>query len=572
MQFGGETASFPELLAAVKSGKKMIELGDGSSGMIPEKWLETWGLFGMGQPEGDSMRFQKNQGWLLDAMLADRVTADLDEDFDLYRKKLNRFRDLKPKKEPASFQGELRPYQRDAVGWFHFLRELGFGGCLAEDMGLGKTVQVLALLESRRARKLKKGETRRPSIVVAPRSLIFNWIKEAGRFAPKLKVLDYTGTGRKARLVAEGPVDLLVTTYGSLRRDAPELAEDIFDYVILDEATAIKNGSSQAAKAARVLRADHRLALTGTPVENNIHELWSLFEFLNPGMLGRSSAFREFVDRDVDGGEVADIGDAIRPFFLRRTKAEVLTELPAKSERVLMVELSKTNRKRYDDLKEHFRKELLGSDDESGQEKEIDKMNVLTALLRLRQAACHPGLIDEELAAEDSAKLEALIPRIEELAAEGHKVLVFSQFTTLLKIVKKRLHGLRIPFEYLDGQTRKRQERVERFQADPNIPVFLISLKAGGTGLNLTSADTVIHYDPWWNPAAQMQATDRAYRIGQKRPVFVYNLIVAGSVEERMMGLQKRKRELSDTLLGHAKARLSEREIEDLFAPLNPPS
>jgi superfamily II DNA or RNA helicase len=550
--FGEESASLPELLKAARSGQTMIELGDGSTGMIPEDWLQTWGLLGVGHNSGDQIRFQNSQGWLLNSLLAERKLVEMDEGFEAYSSRLAKFASLKPRKEPAGFQGELRPYQRDALGWFRFLGDMGFGGCLADDMGLGKTVQVLALLESRRARKLAKGEERRPSIVVAPRSLVFNWIKEAARFAPKLKSLDYTGTGRKARLAAQPDVDLLVTTYGSLRRDAAELAERAFDYVVLDEATAIKNAGSLSAKAVRILRADHRLALTGTPVENNLHELWSLFEFLNPGMLGRSSSFKAFAEEGAEATDVSRIGDAIRPFFLRRTKTEVLTELPAKTEQVLTVELSKKNRERYNELREHFRAELLGAAEptEAGDESEleVDKLNVLTALLRLRQAACHPGLVDEDLRVEESAKLEALMPRLQELCAEGHKVLVFSQFTTMLGIVKDRLTELSIPFEYLDGQTTKRQECVERFQSDPSIPVFLISLKAGGHGLNLTSSDYVFILDPWWNPAIESQAIDRAHRMGQTRPVFAYRLISKDTVEERVMEMQAKKRQLADDL------------------------
>ena len=551
--FGAESASLPELLKAARSGQIMVELGDGSTGMIPEDWLQTWGLLSIGKTSGDSVRFQQSQGWLLSALLAEREAVERDEGFERYSQRLEKFERLKPRKEPASFQGELRPYQRDALGWFKFLAELGFGGCLADDMGLGKTVQVLALLESRRVRKLPKAATRQPSIVVAPRSLVFNWINEAARFAPKLKVVDYTGSGRQARLAETPDAHLLVTTYGTLRRDAPELAEKPFDYVVLDEATAIKNAGSLSAKAARLLRAEHRLALSGTPVENHLHELWSLFEFLNPGMLGRSSSFKKFAEEGAEVEDVGRIGHAIRPFFLRRTKTEVLTELPAKSEQVLTVELSKTNRERYDELREHFRTELLGAAAradaaDADEELEVDKLNVLTALLRLRQAACHPGLIDEDLRAEDSAKLDTLLPRLEELCAEGHKVLVFSQFTTMLGIVKERLTALKIPFEYLDGQTAKRQECVERFQADPNIPVFLISLKAGGHGLNLTASDYVFILDPWWNPAVESQAIDRAHRMGQTRPVFAYRLIAKDTVEERVMEMQAKKRQLADDL------------------------
>lgn len=567
MEFGDQVVAFPELLASLKKKSKMVKLGDGTFGVLPEQWLASWGILEMagGGAEGgeDALRFKKNQGWLIDALLAGKENVETDADFDAYRKRLAKFKGLRARKEPRGFTGELREYQREGLGWFKFLQDLGLGGCLADDMGLGKTIQVLAMLEGRRldARNAEGGP--RPSLVVVPRSLVFNWISEAEKFTPRLRTLDYTGPDRALRLSKADGVDLLVTTYGTLRRDAPKLAETRFDYVILDEATAIKNAQSQAAKASRLINADHRLALTGTPIENHIGELWSLFEFLNPGMLGRSKAFRTLATPGAEEDDsVQDLANSMRPFFLRRTKEAVLTELPPKMEQVIMCELAGKERQRYDELREHYRAELLGAN----ATKEIGKVQfvVLEALLRLRQAACHPGLANKDLVGESSAKIDELLPRLEELAAEGHKVLVFSQFTSMLAIVRERLDSMGMVYEYLDGQTVKRADKVERFQTDEDCPVFLISLKAGGHGLNLTASDYVFLLDPWWNPAIEAQAIDRAHRMGQERPVFAYRLIAKDTVEERVLELQASKRKLADALFSEGKSPLQGLTRQDL--------
>jgi superfamily II DNA or RNA helicase len=562
--FGDQTARFPELLRAVRDGTQRVQLGDGSIGLLPEDWLASWGLVEFADDAGDGrLLFRGNQGWLLDALLAEREGVECDARFAAYRERLASFRGVRPQREPRGFVGELRPYQRDGLGWFRFLRELGLGGCLADDMGLGKTVQVLALLEERRAEG-----GRRPSLVVAPRSLVFNWIDEAARFTPRLRVLDYTGTDRAARRAQAGEVDLLVTTYGTLRRDAVQLADEEFDYVVLDEATAIKNAASQSAKASRLLRAEHRLALTGTPIENHLGELWSLFEFLNPGMLGRSKAFQRLTTPGEGGSGLGALARALRPFFLRRTKDEVLQDLPPKTEQIVLCELGRAERKRYDELRAHYRAVLLqgsAADESLGRM----KIQVLEALLRLRQAACHPGLVDPARRGDGSAKLDALLPLLEELVSEGHKALVFSQFTSLLAIVRARLDAAGIVHEYLDGRTRDRKERVARFQSDPACPLFLISLKAGGHGLNLTASDYVFLLDPWWNPAVESQAIDRAHRIGQSRSVFAYRLIAKDTVEQRVLELQERKRELAEALLGQGPRVLKDLTRDDLEALLS---
>jgi hypothetical protein len=567
VQFGDQEAKLPELLAALKRGENLVKLGDGTMGMVPEEWLKKYGLLaGLGTPEGDHLRFGRTQVGLLDALLAEQPEATADEQFQQAREQLHRFQGIEPADAPDGFVGELRGYQRDGLGWLHFLREFRFGGCLADDMGLGKTVQVLALLESRRELRANppNGERLAPSLVVVPRSLVFNWKQEAARFTPELRVLDQTGIGRQKPGEHFNDYDVILTTYGTLRRDIVGLKDRRFDYCILDEAQAIKNAGSQSAKAARLLRGDHRLALSGTPVENHLGELWSLFEFLNPGMLGAASVFRlgegDLRKPDEEGRKL--LARVLRPFLLRRTKEQVAKDLPEKTEQTLYCDLEPAQRKLYDELREHYRQSLLARVERDGIKKA--KIQILEALLRLRQAACHPGLIDKNKTADTSAKLDALLPQLAEVFAEGHKTLVFSQFTSLLAIVKQRLDAEGIPYEYLDGRTRDRAARVEHFQSDPNCKLFLISLKAGGLGLNLTAADYVFLLDPWWNPAVEAQAIDRTHRIGQTRPVFAYRIIARDTVEEKVLQLQERKRALADAIITADNSMIRDLGREDL--------
>jgi superfamily II DNA or RNA helicase len=556
--YGDQVASLPELLKAAREGSHTVRLGDGSVGVLPEHWLERWGPLALaGSVSGDKVRFESNQAWLLDALLAEREGVQTDAGFEHALERLAGFRGVEPVDEPEGFRGTLRAYQREGLGWLGFLSELGLGGCLADDMGLGKTVQVLAFLQARPRTK--------PSLVVAPRSVVFNWIDEAARFTPGLSVLDYSGAGRRHLRERFASTDIVVTTYGTLRRDATILKDVDFDCVVLDEAQAIKNAASQAAKAARLLRAEQRLALSGTPVENHLGELWSLFEFLNPGMLGRSTAFKRIGARagQDSGNEHIDfLARALRPFFLRRNKDDVLDDLPPKTEQTIHCELGPSERRRYDELRAHYRKALLARADEEGLDRM--KIHVLEALLRLRQASCHPALIDPACAAEGSAKLDTLLEHIAAVVEEGHKALVFSQFTKLLAVVRARLDEAGHTYEYLDGSTTKRKEVVTRFQTDPACPLFLISLKAGGHGLNLTAADYVFLLDPWWNPAVESQAIDRAHRIGRTRPVVAYRLIATDTVEEKVVDLQARKRELAAALFVGERGTLRDMTREDL--------
>jgi hypothetical protein len=555
--YGDATVDLPVLLDALRRGDTMVPLGDGSFGLLPEEWLQRFApLAGLGTKEEGHLRFRKNQAGLLDALLAAQPEVRVDEMFERVRQGLRRFQGINAPPQPEGFVGQLRDYQREGVGWMEFLREFGFGGCLADDMGVGKTAQVLAVLESRRA------EGKGPSLVIAPKSLMFNWRAEAARFTPQLRVLEHTGLTRDVELIASH--DLILSTYGTLLRDAPQLSEIMFDYVVLDEAQAIKNASTASAKAVRLLRGEHRLALSGTPVENHLGELWSLFEFLNPGMLGEAKVLKLAGGLARNPGEDARrlLAQALRPFILRRTKQQVARELPAKTEQTIFCDLEATQRKQYEELRKHYRESLLKRVKEQGLGR--SKMHVLEALLRLRQAACHPGLLDPKRVGDPSAKLDLLLEQLTDLREEGHQALVFSQFTSLLAIVRDRLDSAGVKYEYLDGSTRNRQAHVEAFQNDKDCSVFLISLKAGGLGLNLTAAEYVFLLDPWWNPAVEAQAVDRAHRIGQTRPVFAYRLIARDTVEEKVLELQKTKRDLADAILGEDNSLIRDLKREDL--------
>ncbi len=558
VQYGNTTIGLPALLQALRKGETMLRLDDGTFGLMPEEFLNKFGaLLRLGETESDHVRYSRAQAGILDVFLAER-DVNVDAEFQQARERLRAFQSIEPAAQPEHFLGELRHYQREGLAWLNFLNAYGWGGCLADDMGVGKTAQVLALLEQRRVAGAG------PSLVVVPRSLIYNWMQEAARFTPHLRVLDNSGAGRTKDPREFLPYNVVLTTYGTLRRDVIDFRDFEFDYVVLDEAQAIKNASSESAKAARLLRSKHRLAMSGTPIENHLGELWSLFEFLNPGMLGGVSVFQSAGGalRNPDELTRLMLSRAVRPFILRRTKSQVVKELPEKTEQTIYCELDANQRKLYDELRDYYRGKLLGRISERGMAGA--KFQVLEALLRLRQAACHPALIDKKRLTQPSAKFETLLPQLEEVSAEGHKTLVFSQFTSLLSLLRTQLDAENIPYEYLDGSTRNRQERVERFQTDPDCKLFLISLKAGGLGLNLTAADYVFLLDPWWNPAVEAQAIDRTHRIGQTRPVFAYRLIARDTVEEKVLELQRTKRELADAIITEDNRFLGNLKREDL--------
>ena len=483
--------------------------------------------------------------------------------------KLQGFERIEPLDPPPGFQTPLRDYQKAGLGWLQFLRQAELHGILADDMGLGKTVQALAhILAEKQAGRLD-----RPALVVAPTSLMHNWRQEAAHFAPDLSVLTLHGTGRKQYYDRIAEHDLVLTTYPLLPRDEAVLLEQAFHILILDEAQQIKNPKAKAAQVARRIDARQRLCLTGTPLENHLGELWSLFHFLMPGLLGDERQFRRLfrtpIEKHGDAERAQRLARRVAPFMLRRTKEEVATELPPKTEIVHSVPLAGAQR----DLYESIRLTLHGKVREAIARQGLKRSHivVLDALLKLRQICCDPRLlkIDAARKVKRSAKLELLMELLPELLDEGRRILLFSQFTTMLGLIEEELQARGIDYVKLTGRTRDRATPIDRFQ-NGEVPLFLISLKAGGTGLNLTAADTVIHYDPWWNPAVENQATDRAHRIGQDKPVFVYKLLTEGTVEERIQELQARKRQLADNLFAGAEhGKLpGEEAIAELFGPL----
>ncbi|MGE0192541.1 MAG: SNF2-related protein [Planctomycetota bacterium] len=552
--------ALPALLEAVATGRSVLTLPDGTAALLPAAWrARLRALAGLAQ--GAEGRIAAVQAPLLDALASGVADLSADVAFGDRVKAWKQAAAPEPRDAPEGFRATLRPYQCEGLGWLAFLERAGLGGCLADDMGLGKTVQVLAHLHGRRTAKRKRPP---PSLVVAPLSVVSGWVDQAHQFAPDLKTAVYHGAGRADVLGDLDAHDVIITTYGTLRRDADELAAHRFDHVILDEAQAIKNATSRTAAAARGLQADHRLALTGTPVENHLGDLHSLMQFLNPGLLGGAQQLDRVFGGAAPDAEGLDILQrAIRPIVLRRTKDQVLADLPEKSEQVVRCTLPKAQRKAYEELREHYRAKLLARVADVGLAR--SKIHVLEALLRLRQGACHLALLDAKHRDTPSAKLDMLLPQLEEIAEAGHKALVFSQFTSFLALVREQLDQRKIAYEYLDGRTRKRADKIRRFQEDAGISAFLISLKAGGTGLNLTAADYVFLLDPWWNPAVEAQAVDRAHRIGQTRKVMVYRLIGEDTVEDKVLELQVRKRALVSALLGGvANAPLRGISTEDL--------
>lgn len=479
-----------------------------------------------------------------------------------------------PAEQPAGLNATLRGYQREGLAWLGVLERAGLGGVLADDMGLGKTIQVLAHLQAMR----EGGRLGRPALVLAPTSLVGNWADEAARFVPDLRVLVIHGPDRHGLHASIGQHDLVITTYPLLLRDRDALLEEEYSVLVLDEAQAIKNVRSQAARAVRRIEAGQRVAMTGTPLENHLGELWAQFDAVEPGLLGNERQFNRFyrtpIERHGDTERRERLGRRIAPLLLRRRKDEVLAELPEKTEIVRRIELEGGQRELYETLRlaqharvrDEIRRRGLA---QSG-------IVVLDALLKLRQICCDPRLVKLESArtVSESAKLDALLELLDSLVDEGRRVLLFSQFTSMLDLIGAALGERALPYLRLTGETPStvRGERVRQFQ-EGGVPLFLISLRAGGTGLNLTAADTVIHYDPWWNPAVERQATDRAHRIGQDKPVFVYRLICAGTVEEKIHHLQQRKADLADAILeggSSRSARFDEADLAELFAPLDP--
>lgn len=474
--------------------------------------------------------------------------------------------------QPSGLQASMRPYQLEGLAWLQNLRERGVGGVLADDMGLGKTLQTISHLLTEK----EGGRLDRPALIIAPTSLVMNWEREIKKFAPSMKVFCFHGMGRHAEWEktngAEG-ADVIVTSYPIVCRDDEMLAKQKYHMVILDEAQTIKNLRSRAHVAARSIDAEHRLCLSGTPVENHLGELWALLDFVNPGLLGDEMHFGRFYRVPIEKGKNEErllaLRDMVAPYILRRVKKDVAKELPPKTEVMRPIELRGSQRELYESIRVAAHAEVRRLIKKKGMA--ASTVPILGALTKLRQVCCDPRLVRIGSAGtvRESAKYNAFFDLVEKQLEGGHRILVFSQFTSMLGLLARGMKERKVPYSELTGATMDRAAAVDEFESG-RASVFLISLRAGGTGLTLTSADVVIHYDPWWNPAIQAQATDRAYRIGQKKPVMSYHLFAAGSVEERILGLQKSKRHMADAILGNAGASsgITEDELDVLFAPL----
>ena len=567
---GGAAVREEELRACLEHGRRLVQLEDGTYAPVdPEKvgdvltrMAEIYATAGMSEklPLSQAGRVQD----LLKMVENAKVSASAKTLF----KKIENIDEIPSVAKPRTLKAELRPYQKDGYAWLVFLHELNSGGILADDMGLGKTVQTIALL------LWAKGKYKRKlNLVVAPTSVVPNWEREISKFAPSLKTVVWQGPNRSQRAPDLEKADVMITSYALLRRDEELLQALDLRYVILDEAQHIKNPMSQTARSAKKLKSERRLALTGTPIENRLSELWSIFDFVSPGLLGQLKMFEERVARPIDRGDMETahrLRSTIKPFVMRRVKSDVAQDLPDKIEQEMIVPLAEEQAKLYKQILRQVRKSVLSEVEKKGISK--SQIQILAALTRLRQVACDPRLMklpDTEFDADDSGKLGALREIIDEAIDGNHRVLVFSQFVTMLTYIREALDADGISYEYLDGSTKDRLDRVDRFNADPSVPVFLISLKAGGTGLNLTGADTVVHFDPWWNPAVEDQATDRAHRIGQTKNVNVYKLIAAGTVEEKILELSAKKRALVSNVLsteGSPLKGLTKADVDNLFS------
>ena len=569
VSFGDYMLSISELKKIASSDDRYLELGDGSIGILPKEWLEKIKrMFHYSDKATNSgMKISKMKFSLIDELFEELDETEILEEIAAKKEKLLTFKEISNVKVPKQIKAELRPYQKEGLNWLNFLDENSWGGILADDMGLGKTLQILSFLQHHI--NINKEDTH---LIVLPTTLVFNWEDEIEKFTKSIKTHFHVGGNRERNTDKFSKHNIVITTYGVLLNDIEFLKDYKFNYVILDESQAIKNPQSKRYKAAVLLKAKNRIALTGTPIENNTFDLYAQMNFVNPGFLGSQLSFKnEYslpIDRDRNDERAKDLHKLIKPFLLRRTKEQVATELPPKIEDVLYCEMESEQMKVYEAYRNKYRDFLMGKFDDQGLNK--SKMYVLEGLTKLRQICDSPMLLSgDEVYTSESAKIKVLLNHIEE-KTNNHKILVFSQFVKMLGLVKKELDRRNITYEYLDGKSsvKQRKESVGNFQNDDNIRVFLISLKAGGTGLNLTAADYVYILDPWWNPAVENQAIDRAYRIGQDKKVIAYRMISKNTIEEKIMKIQSKKKKIAVDIIQTDDSvfkELSQDDIMDLF-------
>lgn len=566
IKFGVFKIPFAKMRKLLLQGKSEFELPNGEIAVIPDSWFvnysEIFAFLEDNENASEKTLMLKKHHIALAQELQNSNLVQLK-----ISKKLEKLRDFSQINEyelPKTFKGTLRPYQKAGYNWLRFLNEYRFGGCLADDMGLGKTVQTLALLAHEK--NVSEGAT---SLLVMPTSLIYNWELEAKKFTPGLKVLTYTGTQRNKDNTRFANYDLVLTSYGIVRLDKEPLKNFYFNYIILDESQAIKNPQSIIAKSVGELNCRHKLILTGTPVENGTMDLWSQMNFINLGLLGNQNMFKKQfllpIEKKNDMDKAAKLHAMIKPFIMRRLKTQVATDLPEKVINVKYSSMTEGQEKAYEDVKSYYREKIISDLSTPGAKNQ--QFTLLRGLTQLRQIANHPKLTNKEYEG-DSGKLDDVIHMLKSTASEGHKVLVFSQFVRHLAIVKEYLDENQIKYAYLDGSTKDRQAQVTSFQGDDSVKIFLISLKAGGVGLNLTKAEYVFLLDPWWNPAVEAQAIDRAHRIGQENKVMIYKFITRNTVEEKIMALQERKMALAGELISTEESfmkSLSKNDIEALL-------
>ena len=559
--FGPYKIPFIQLKNHILNHKKEFTLPNGEIAVIPEKWFSQYGNLLHFSEGNQHIRLRRHHIGLVNE-LAEGELAGVTMSRKL--QKLSEFEDVGDIALPNHFKGQLRPYQKAGFNWFHFLQQYHFGGCLADDMGLGKTIQTLALLQKHKE-EIEANGSKSVSLIVMPTSLIYNWLNEAKKFAPKLRIMVHTGTFRYKSPEVFTNYDVVITTYGITRIDIDLLKDYFFEYIILDESQNIKNPSSKSYQAVKQLKSRYKLILSGTPVENSVNDLWTQMSFINPGLLGSQQFFlNEFVtpiEKKKDEEKAKRLQALIKPFVLRRTKEQVATELPPKTENLFYCKMSDEQANVYEKVKSEYRNELLRSleDGTYGQA----QMQVLQGLIKLRQIANHPAMIDEEYEG-DSGKFENVVHTLANVLEGGHKVLIFSQFVKQLNIYRDHFNREGIAYVYLDGSTQNRGDVVKKFQEDEKTRVFLISIKAGGVGLNLTEADYVFILDPWWNPAVEQQAIDRTHRIGQTKNVFIYKFITKDTVEEKIVALQQRKLKVAQSLITTEESFIKSLSAEDI--------
>ena len=564
---GEEIISFDEIYETIQGGEKYSRIRSLGFVEYPAQdiysLLRTLNSFDVFRNPDNKFIVKTYRAGLISEMKNLNVKLDLSDNFAKFWSQISNFSATDDLQLPKGINADFREYQLKGFGWLWFMYTYGLNGILADDMGLGKTLQALTVLQ-----KAKEEDGTEPTLVICPTTVVFNWESEIQKFAPTLSCLKLTGVDRKNLFKKIPEYDVIITSYALVRRDIEKLKDYNFRYVILDESQNIKNALSQTAQAVKKLNAAHKLALSGTPIENKLEELWSVFDFLMPGFLFNMSEFNQrYVNPIMERADKTvekRLKLQIYPFILRRMKRDVAKDLPDKMENIAYCELTDEQKDFYLQVLDSTKEELFKSIEQNGLEK--SRLSIFSALLRLRQICCHPRLYDKENVKHisSSGKFEKLKSMLEEIISEGHRILLFSQFVNMLDIVKGWLEREGIKYEYLTGKTKDRQAAVENFNSDPTIPIFLISLKAGGTGLNLTGADYVIHYDPWWNPAVEDQATDRAYRIGQTKKVFVYRLITKNTVEEKIQKLKTIKRNLVDSVISVDRNIVKSLTMEDI--------